>query len=96
MFDAHPLVAEATVVGVLDPVLGERIAAFLVCTDPTSPLDLERLRAFARERLSGLKMPAAWEIMLELPRNPSGKVLRRALKDRARQTISPYHSGVTA
>ena len=78
----HAGVAEAAVVGVPDERVGELVMAFVVPSDPASPPDPAELRAFARGTLSGFKVPERWEFLAELPRNPNGKVLRRALKPR--------------
>ncbi|MEU7811676.1 fatty acid--CoA ligase family protein [Pseudonocardia sp. NPDC049154] len=75
----HPAVAEIGVVGVPDARLGETVAAFVVPADPANPPEPEVLRAYARERLSGFKVPAVWHTVAALPRNASGKVLRRLL-----------------
>ncbi|MFI5054516.1 MAG: long-chain fatty acid--CoA ligase, partial [Acidimicrobiia bacterium] len=47
--------------------------------DPAAPPDVEDLRSHARERVARFKVPAAVEFVAELPRNASGKVLRREL-----------------
>jgi acyl-CoA synthetase (AMP-forming)/AMP-acid ligase II len=75
----HAQVAEIGVVGVPDRRLGETVAAFVVPTDAAEPPSWERLRAFARERLAGFKVPVEWHLVEALPRNAAGKVLRREL-----------------
>ncbi|MEU7815183.1 fatty acid--CoA ligase family protein [Pseudonocardia sp. NPDC049154] len=79
----HPAVREVAVVGVPDQRLGETVTAFLVAAG-ASP-DPAELRAYARARLAGFKVPVAWEFVEALPRNPNGKVLRRELTARAAQ-----------
>lgn len=79
ILETHPEVREAAVVGVPDQRLGEMIAAFIVATDPSAPPSPDALRGYARERLAGFKVPTNWEFVAALPRNPSGKVLRREL-----------------
>lgn len=77
----HPGVKEAVVVGVPDQRLGETSKAYLVADDPAP--DPTELRAHARARLAGFKVPVAWEFVDDLPRNPNGKILRRVLSARA-------------
>ena len=79
VLEHHPGLREAAVVGVPDQRWGETVLAVVVPTDPTSPPEVEELRAFARERLAGFKVPAEIRFATELPRNASGKLLRRLL-----------------
>ncbi|MBN8205917.1 AMP-binding protein [Microbacterium esteraromaticum] len=76
-FAAHPLVAECAVVGVPDPVWGERGVAFIV---PVGPVSREELRAFAAERLATFKLPSRIEFLDELPRSTIEKVARARLR----------------
>jgi acyl-CoA synthetase (AMP-forming)/AMP-acid ligase II len=75
----HPRVADAAVVGVPDKLFGEIIKAFVVPADPGDPPDAEELRVFTRSALAGFKVPALWEFVPALPRNATGKLLRRKL-----------------
>ena len=72
-------VADAAVVGMADPRLGEVGRAFVV-PRPGFALAAEDVLAFCRERLANYKVPRRVEFRGELPRNPSGKVLKRELR----------------
>src|SRR6266498_6062526 len=75
----HPAVAEVAVAGVPDAQWGQRLVAYVVPEDMRRPPSLEELRAHARDRLATAKAPRELVVMDELPRNPSGKILRRRL-----------------
>ena len=62
---------------------GETVKA-LVVRAPGATSTAEELIAFARERLAGYKLPRSVEFVDELPRTPSGKVLKRELRERYR------------
>jgi fatty-acyl-CoA synthase len=82
VLEQHPDVAEAAVVGAPDRDLGERVRAFVVPRAGRT-VDGAAVRAFARERLSGAKVPRDVVVLVALPRNPTGKVLKRELRERA-------------
>lgn len=75
---AHPAVLEAAVVGIPDERLGEEVAAAIV-PRPGAELDVEELQAWARERLAAYKVPRRLAFVDELPKGPTGKILKRAL-----------------
>jgi fatty-acyl-CoA synthase len=81
VIEAHPGVAEAAVVGIDDAEWGERVRAF-VARRATSTVDEAAIKAWCRERLSGPKVPREVVFLDALPRNPTGKVLKRELKER--------------
>jgi long-chain acyl-CoA synthetase len=75
---AHPAVQEAAVFGRPDPALGE-VAHAAVVLRPGQTLTERELKAFANQRLAAFKLPRTIKFMDKLPRNPSGKVLKRDL-----------------
>jgi long-chain acyl-CoA synthetase len=77
----HRAVADVTVIGVPDERWGETVKA-LVILEPELTTTAEDLVAFARERLAGYKLPRSIEFVDEFPRTPSGKVLKRVLRER--------------
>ncbi|MDT0408060.1 MULTISPECIES: class I adenylate-forming enzyme family protein [Streptomyces] len=77
----HPGVREAAVVGVPDSYRGESVKAY-VSLRPGSPADAAALVAYCRERLAAYKYPREVEILPELPKTTSGKILRRELRSR--------------
>jgi fatty-acyl-CoA synthase len=77
--EAHPDVAEVAVVGVDDPEWGERVRAFVV-RRTGSQVDEAELKLWCRERLAGPKVPRDYVFLELLPRNPTGKVLKRELR----------------
>jgi acyl-CoA synthetase (AMP-forming)/AMP-acid ligase II len=76
-------VAESAVIGVPDARLGEVGKAFIV-TRPASELTADEVVAYCRERLANFKVPRQVEFRSQLPRNPSGKPLKRVLREESR------------
>ena len=72
---------EAAVIGVAHDVLGEDLAAFAVVR-PGATLSVDELRGFCAERLADYKVPRRITFLDELPRNATGKVLKRELVER--------------
>jgi fatty-acyl-CoA synthase len=77
----HPDVVEAAVVGIPDPEFGARLKAFVV-PRPGTDLDAEAVRTYVRANVARYKVPRDVEFLDELPRNGTGKVLRRELEQR--------------
>ncbi|MER6381466.1 FadD3 family acyl-CoA ligase [Streptomyces sp. NPDC001250] len=75
----HPDVADAAVIGVPDPRLGEVAKAFVV-RRPGSTLTSDDLIAWARREMANYKVPRMVEFVAELPRNASGKVIKGVLR----------------
>jgi len=78
---SHPSVAEAAVVGVSDSDLGEEVAAF-VGLKPTARITCEDLLAYCKEHLARYKYPRQVTILPELPKGPTGKILKSDLAKR--------------
>jgi acyl-CoA synthetase (AMP-forming)/AMP-acid ligase II len=75
-----PQVREAAVIGAPDAKWGERPVAVVVLT-PGDSLSYETLAQHCRRHLAGFKVPARLVVREQLPRNPSGKILKRVLRD---------------
>jgi acyl-CoA synthetase (AMP-forming)/AMP-acid ligase II len=77
---AHAGVREVAVIGVPDRRWGETVMAFIVPTDIASPPDCAELRDCVSSHTAKFKVPSVIEFIEALPRNPNGKILRRALR----------------
>ena len=78
----HPAVREAAVVGIADAYRGETIKA-VVSLKPGHDADADAIKAFVKERMAAYKYPRVVEIVDELPKTTSGKIMRRMLKTAA-------------
>ena len=75
----HPAVAEAAVVGIAHDELGEEVGA-AVAVKPGATATADELRAFVKERVAAYKYPRQVWLVAELPKGPTGKILRRAVQ----------------
>lgn len=85
VLDSHPAVAESGVIGVPSERWGETVKA-VVALKPGANATAAELMAFAKERLAGYKCPTSVAFIDVLPRNPSGKILKKDLR-------APYWEG---
>jgi len=76
----HPAVMAASVVGVPDPMVGERIKAFVVLKEDVRGVNAYELIRFCRERLAAYEVPHYIEFRDALPKSKVGKILRRELR----------------
>ena len=78
LISGHPEVVEATALGVEDKEWGHRLRAFVVLVDGAT-LDEEGVKTYVKENLARYKVPREVIFLAELPRNPTGKILKREL-----------------
>ena len=76
----HEAVADVAVIGVPDDKFGEALLAFVV-TKPGADLGVDEMIEFCREKIAGYKIPRQLQVVEELPRNPSGKILKKILRE---------------
>jgi long-chain acyl-CoA synthetase len=84
--NTHPSVAMSGVIGTPDGARGEVPVAFVQLNEGMEATEKE-LRQWCRERIANYKVPASVRFMEDLPKGPTGKVLRRALKDLLTETV---------
>jgi long-chain acyl-CoA synthetase len=81
----HPDVVEVAVLGVPDQNLGEAVKCYVVSKNPA--VTEEQLLEYCKEHLAKYKIPESINFLDELPKNTTGKILRRALKAQVTQTV---------
>ncbi|QDU09877.1 AMP-binding protein [Gimesia aquarii] len=99
----HAAISDVAVVGLADAILGEKVVAFIVLakdlqtgSEVTYTEVLEQLREFCQQNLASYKMPKHLLLIDELPRNPSGKILKRVLREQAESMISETQQEIQA
>jgi len=81
----HPSLQDVAVIGVPDERWGE-VPKAVVVAKPGTTVDIEQVLAYCRERLASFKCPKSIDVVAELPRNPTGKILKKELR-------KPYWAG---
>ena len=82
----HPKVSDVAAVGMADEILGERTCVFVVAK-PGESLDMPEIKAFMAEQgVASYKWPERLELLESIPRNPTGKILKTALRKQLKET----------
>jgi acyl-CoA synthetase (AMP-forming)/AMP-acid ligase II len=76
----HPAVLEAAVIGLPDPRWIERVHAVIALKQGASVAE-DEIRSFCKKHLAGYKVPKSVEITASLPKNATGKILKKTLRE---------------
>ena len=87
---AHPKILEAAAIGVPDEKSGEAVKVFIVKRDPS--LTEDEVKTFAKQGLTGYKLPKYVEFRMELPKSNVGKILRKDLRDQDLKKGPQHHA----
>jgi long-chain acyl-CoA synthetase len=83
----HPEVAEVSVIGIPDSKWGEAVLAFVVCRQPSVEIAQSELDELCLSRMARFKRPKHYVFLEQLPKNATGKVLKRQLYDHLPKTL---------
>jgi acyl-CoA synthetase (AMP-forming)/AMP-acid ligase II len=81
VLNQHPSIAELTVIGLPDPTWGQAVTAVIV-PNAGCELSLQDVKAFCQGKIAGYKIPKAIQLVDRIPKNETGKVIKRELRDR--------------
>ena len=88
MLQDHPAIVGASVIGIPDPKVGERIKAVVVLKQDARGVGGTELMKWCRDRLAPYKVPSYIEFRDILPKSKVGKLLRREIRDEERRRIA--------
>ncbi|MCL2336530.1 MAG: AMP-binding protein, partial [Firmicutes bacterium] len=86
----HPAVKECAVIGIPHEKWVEAVHALIVLKDQQTAT-AEEIIAFCKQQIAGYKVPKSVEFVADLPKNPSGKLLKKELRDRLREAAENSH-----
>ena len=84
----HPGIEDAAIVGVPDPLWGEKVMVFIVKKEGEAIVEQEVIN-YCKKYLAGYKIPRIVEFIHSIPKNPSGKPLKRLLKQKNLERKNP-------